>query len=162
MKSVTELLNSASNVKLPSVASMATGRGIMSFGLVNSEGNGKRFTLTKSLINANRIDKKVALLPIPEEGVLLLAEKLPFENAIEKTLKLKGEARLSYAAPVVALLTECFKLNFGTHVSMSFQDITIDKLPDGSPLAIVNMQNPKSYAGAREEGDHSVVEEADE
>lgn len=147
MKTLNELLNAANNVKLPSSALTASSKGIMSFGIVNSEGNGKRFTMTKALINAIGVDKKVELLPIPDEGVLFVANKLPFDNAVKKELRANGEGRLAYAAPIVAFLIDSFNLDFGNHVSMTFQDITIDKLPDGSPVAIINMINPKPYAG---------------
>ena len=159
MKSLTELLNSASQVKLPSVSSTSSGRGLMSFGLINSEKNGKRFTMTKSLISAIGVDKTVELLPIPDENVLMLAKKLPFENAIKKNLKNNGDGRLSYAAPVVTMLVQCFNLEFGNHVSMTFQDITIDELPDKTPVAIINMQNPKPYSVSTSQEDEMSDEE---
>ena len=151
MKSVDELLKAASNVSISPKKYNTSSRGIMSFSLVNSEGNGKRFTMTKSLITAIDVDKHVEIIPISEEGTLLAAKKLPFDNAIKNTLKPKGEGRLVYSASIVSLLTESFNLDFKNHVSMSFQNIRIDKLPDGSPLAIINMLDPKPYKYENEE-----------
>ena len=159
MKTLNELLNAANNVKLPSSALTASSKGIMSFGIVNSEGNGKRFTMTKSLVNAIGVDKNVELFPIPNEGVLFVAKELPFDNAINKKLKDKGEGRLAYAAPIVNLLIKSFDLDFGKHVSMSFQDIKIDKLPDGSPVAIINMLNHKPYSDDNEDSDTESYDE---
>jgi len=148
MKPVDELLKSVPDVDLPPIASAAFGgRGILSFGVVNSENNGKRITLTKSLAGAIGADDSVDILPIPDEGVVLLAKNLPFHQKITMNLRGKDGHKISYVAQVVALLIKCFSLDFKGHVSQTFQDICIDKLPDGSPLAVVNMLNPKPYAG---------------
>lgn len=159
MKTIEELIKAASSSKLPLFTSNTSGRGIMSFGLVYSEANGKRFTMTKSLVTAIGVDEYVELFPIKEEGTLLVAKKLPFENKIRKKIRSKGDSKLSYAASVVSFFIEYFGLNFGKHVSMTFQDITIEKLPDGSPVAIINMLNPKPYSDLDFQNDTDSDEE---
>lgn len=167
VKNIEEIRRKFANISKVTEGNTASGLSKMSLTVVyNRNGNGKRITLTKSLASAIGIDNSVDLLPIPDEGVVFLAKKLPYPQAITRSLRGKDGHKISYAAQVVALLIECFSLDFKGHVSQTYQDIRIDKLPDGSPLAIVNMLNPKPYADVFDtsasdaEADAEVEEEA--
>lgn len=112
----------------------------LSFNIVNSNRNGKRLKLSKDLAQALGLTDSAAMLPLKEEGVLLIAEKLPYE-AYQVSLKGDNEAKIAYSSGMVALLTQMFELNFTDHTSMSFTNITIHPLENGTPMALVPIYN---------------------
>ena len=131
-------------VQLPQSAKVFSGNSRLSFNIVNSDSNGKRVKLSKDLAAALGITESADILPIKGEGLIMVAEKLPYEAAC--SVSLKGErrngrsgAKIAYNAGMVALLTKEFDLDFSEHVSMSFSDITIEKLEDETPVALIHI-----------------------
>ena len=86
------------------------------------------------------------MLPIKDEGLLMVAEKLPYKAACSVSLKDEGRngrdgAKIAYNSGMVALLTREFDLDFSKHVSMSFSDISIETLEDGTTVALIRISN---------------------
>lgn len=126
-------------VKLP-IMPVASSGGSLSFNIVNSESNGKRIRFSKGLALAVGITESADMLPIKDEGLLMVAENLPYGAACPVKLNGKGgNAKIAYNSGMVALLTNVFELDFTKHVSMSFSDISIEKLDDGTPVALIRM-----------------------
>lgn len=131
----------AKAAKLPQNIASPLRRSNLSFNIVNSKRNGKRVKLSKDLAQEINATDSADMLPLEEEGLLMVAKKLPFEAAYPVSLKGDNEAKIAYNSGVVALLTQVFGLNFADHTSMSFSDITIDKLEDGTPVALIPIYN---------------------
>ena len=114
------------------------GSGKYSVSVVNSDGNGKRITLSKSLVEELGLDGHISLIPLKQERVLMLAKTLPFPRAsnIELTSK---DKRTAYHAEAVKLIVTAFNLNYsGGKTSMSFSDITFTE-HNGISVAIVTI-----------------------
>ncbi len=126
-------------VQLPKKAASSPNNSRLSFNIVNSDRNGKRIRLSRGLACAVGVTANAAMLPLPDEGLLMVAEKLPYKATIPVPLKDDYGAKIGYNAGMVALLTEVFNLSFEDHVSMSFSDITLDQLRDGTPVALISI-----------------------
>ena len=112
-------------------------RGKLSVGIVNSQNNGKRLSISKALAEALDLKDEIAILPVPTEGVVLMSKVLPFPGTT--VCKLRGDGKkVAYGAGLVRQLTECFGLDFSERVSCTFADIAINDL-DGVPVAVVAM-----------------------
>lgn len=132
-----KLCEAAKNQSPVAVMHTSSGNSPLSFGIVNSSANGKRISLSKSLVANLGLDNQIAIIPIPAEGVVMVARDLPFDGAIRG--ELRGEdKKLWYASNIVLLLTELFGLDFKTRVSRSFNDISINEL-DGVPVATIRI-----------------------
>ena len=108
----------------------ANTNGDYSFGIVNSESNGKRVSISKSLSIKLELTDNLAILPMIDDGVVLLAKELPFPATSRVSIRGK-EKKIAYSASLVHLLTEAFGLDYSARTSMSFSDIdfdTIDKV----------------------------------
>ncbi len=131
----------AQSVQLPKIAIPRASNSRLSFGIVNSPRNGKRLRLSMGLASAVNVTKDAAMLPIPDEGLLMVAEKLSFDET--RTVSLKNDSRsnakISYNTDMVLLLTKVFNLDFTEHVSVSFNDVTLDTLSDGTPVALIRI-----------------------
>ena len=128
--------------QLPNMATLASHNSRLSLNIVNSERNGKRIKLSKDLASAVGITESATMLPIKSEGLLMVAEKLPYESSRQATLKddKRGD-KIAYSYDMVALLTKVFELDFTDHVSMSFNGISIEKLEDDTPVALIRISN---------------------
>ncbi len=113
----------------------------LSFNIVNSKRNGKRVKFSKGLAQAVDLTDSADMLLLKEEGLLMVAKKLPYEATYPVLLKGEDEAKIAYNTGMVALLTQMFDLNFTGHTSMSFSDIDIEKLEDGTLVALVHIYN---------------------
>lgn len=138
---IKELQTAAEKVELADIKVVRSGNALLSFGIVNSKRNGKRVTLSKSLTSAIEVDKSAAMLPIPDKGVLMIAKALPYKAASTVNLKNDGGGKVGYNSGMVALLTQTFGLNFTDHVSVSYSDIDVNTLDNGTPVAIVKIYN---------------------
>ena len=121
------------------VAQVATtGSGKYSVSVVNSNGNGKRITLSKALVEKLELDGYVSMMPLQSEGVLMLAKTLPFDNA--STIELNSsDRRIAYHAGAVKLIVDTFSLDYsGGRTSMSFNDIEFGER-DEVVIAIVKI-----------------------
>ena len=109
-----------------------------SVSVVNSAGNGKRFTLSKALVEKLELDGSVSLLPLQGEGVLMLAKELPFASASNIALT-SSDGRIAYHAGAVKLLVDSFHLNYsGGKTSMSFSDVEFTE-HEGMTVAVVTI-----------------------
>jgi len=137
------LLALANNVVIPNIFSTdETSNGTLSFGVVNSNSNGKRFTISKTLAAVLNLDNAVYLTFVPQEGILLLSATKVSDTSVRVTLKgTKKTKRIGYNAVVVLSLKKSFNLDYSNCVSLSFRDITIDN-NNGTPCAIINMRMP--------------------
>ena len=136
------LFKAAAKVQLPTTVSARSGNSSLSFGIVNSTRNGKRLSFSKGLVHALGLEKNASLLPLSEEGVLMIAKDLPFNSANSVTLRGDDGRKVAYAADVIILLTEIFKLDFSQHVSATFDDVSIENY-DGTPVAVVSIFSNK-------------------
>lgn len=141
MKTIIELEKAARAVQLPNIATSASCNSRLSLNIVNSKRNGKRIRFSSGLASAVGITENAAILPIESEGLLMIAEKLSYPAARSVTLKDDGGAKIAYSYGMVALLTEVFKLDFTFRTSMSFDDISIDNLADGTTVALIHIPN---------------------
>ena len=132
----------ARTVQLPKVATTASHNSRLSLNIVNSARNGKRIRFSGGLASALGITESADILPIESMGVLMVAKKLSsYDNALPVTLKNDYGAKIAYSSGMVALLTEVFDLDFSEHVSMSFSDMSINKLEDGTTVALIRISN---------------------
>lgn len=138
---IKELQAAAKKVKLADIKVAPSGNAHLSFGIVNSKRNGKRVTLSKSLVSAIEVAESAAMIPIPDKGVLMIGKALPYEAASNVNLKDDGGGKIAYNSGMVALLTQTFGLNFTDHVSVSYSDIEVNTLDNGTPVAIVKIYN---------------------
>ena len=117
----------------------ASAGGDFSFGIVNSESNGKRVSVSKSLSKKLELTDNLAILPMIEDGVVLLAKELPFPATSHVSIRGKDK-KIAYSASLVQLLTEVFALDYSARTSMSFSDIDFDTVDD-VPVAIVTIRD---------------------
>ena len=115
----------------------ANTNGDYSFGIVNSEANGKRVSISKNLSKKLELTETLAILPMIEDGVVLLAKELPFPATSHVSVRGKDK-KIAYSASLVKLLTEVFTLEYSARTSMSFSDIDFDTVDD-MPVAIVKI-----------------------
>lgn len=134
-----EIEAAAQAVQLPKIATSRTSNSRLSFNIVNSPRNGKRLRLSMGLTSAVNIKGNADMLPLEDKGLLMVAEKLPFDSACTVSLKddSRSSAKICYNTDMVLLLTNMFNLDFTDHVSMSFDNITLDKLSDGTDVALI-------------------------
>jgi len=145
----------AQAVQLPKNATSHASNSHLSFNIVNSPRNGKRLRFSRGLACAVGVTENADMLPLPDEGLLMVAEKLPFDAACTVSLKndSRSNAKICYNTDMVLLLTNVFNLDFTDHVSMSFENISLDTLSDGTDVALIPIFN--KYAA----GDGALVQE---
>ena len=136
-----KLQEAAKAVKPTDIKVSHSGNSRFSFGIVNSARNGKRVTLSKGLATALSIGDSADMVPIAAEGVLMIGKKLSFPATSTVSLKEDGGGKIGYNSGMVAVLTQVFGLNFTEHVSVSYSDINMDHLDDGTLVAIVKIHN---------------------
>ena len=115
----------------------ATGSSKYSVGIVNSDRNGKRVTFSKSLIEKLGLEGSVYMLPLADEGVLLLAKEMSFPSASEIVLNSKDQS-ISYNADAVKLLVDTFGLDYTNCTSKAFNQIEFEE-HEGVTFAAVTM-----------------------
>lgn len=146
---INELLELASKCETPVIRNTAS-NGRYSFSVVNSESNGKRFSISKALAEALDLEDSVSLLPVQQEGLLMISKRPLSERASSGNLNGQGK-KLCYNAGLVRLLTKTFRLDFSNRVSLSFSDISIED-NEGEPVAVVVMQKDRG----EEKGEQSA------
>ena len=140
-----DIIKKAQAVSLPSINTTSRGNGKYSFGIVNSQNNGKRLSFSKALAEKISLDKCAYITPVEEDGVIILAGSKLFESY---ECNLRGnDKKLSYNSGVVETLTELFGLDFSQHVSRSFNQIEFDE-HEGVPVAIVTLSSSTSTVSA--------------
>lgn len=137
--SISDLLTAASAVKLPD-SQVTVSNSVPSFAIVNSS-NSKRLRFSKAMVTVLGLEDVADIAPLPDQGCVLIARKLPLDNVLKAKLKEDEGRKLSYSVSPIHALTELFDLNFAEHTSMCFQKIDFDKLDDGTPVAVVEVYN---------------------
>ena len=109
-----------------------------SVSVVNSNGNGKRVTLSKALVEKLALDGSVSMLPLQDEGVLMLAKELPFASASTIALT-SSDGRIAYHAGAVKLLVDSFRLNYSNgKTSMAFNEVEFTE-HEGVTIAVITI-----------------------
>jgi len=138
---INKLKNGSITLNIPKVKNQTyAGKGKYSLGIVNSEGNGKRVSFSKVLTATLDLTDTVYIVPLPDEGVVLVSKEKLHADATYG--KLSGnDKKICYNAGMVALLIESFKLDFEGHTSRSFGRVEID---DSSDIiyAIITLSEP--------------------
>lgn len=151
---ISKLLAAAQAVQLPTDVKSYSSNSPLSFGIVNCD-NGKRIKLSKSLALELGITETADMIPIKSEGVIMIAKKLSREIAPEaRSVSLKNDkkgksgegGKIAYNSGMVALLTEVFSLDFTGRTSMAFDNVSLEKLPDETPVAFVHIPVESSKA----------------
>lgn len=140
MLNINEILKNLEQIDVPQVLpSKPIGNGTPSFGIVNSNGNGRRLSFSKALAAMLELEDTVQILPIVNEGCILLGKNLPTAKA--STVSLCGDGKkIAYASQIVTMLTKLFKLDFSGRVSHSFRDISFERPSEGEPyVALVRL-----------------------
>lgn len=136
-----KLFAAANNINIPQVT--GTGSGKYSITVVNSDGNGKRITFSKALVEKLGLTEGVSLIPLKDEGILMAAKKLPFERASHILLNSKDK-RTAYNAEAVQLITKAFKLDY-TNGRTSYSFNNVDFMTDnGMEIAVIQISAPSS------------------
>ena len=146
MRNIQKLFEAAASQNIPKVSG-STGK--YSVSVVNSDGNGKRITLSKALRDKLQLSDSISMVPLKKERVLMMAKALPFESASNIQLN-SSNGRISYNAGAVKLIVDTFGLDYSNRTSMSFSDIEFDT-HEGMTVAIVNIpatQQDGQLAGA--------------
>ena len=117
-------------------------RGKYSLGIVCSEKNGKRLTLTASLVKALKLDDTLFITAYANDGIIILSSVAINECSLETNLK-GDDGKISYNAGLVHFLINTFKLDYQGIVSKVFHDFTFNDDYD-NPMAILTF--PKAQA----------------
>ncbi len=149
----TTILNN-STPDIISHSSSKSGRGKYSVGIVCSEKNGKRISLTASLASKLNIDSEMFITSYGSNGFIVLSSSKLNEQSVQYTVKGKDK-KIAYNASLVHYLIDTFNLNFEGHVSRSFDNIQFNTDPT-NPMAMVIFLVPDNT----EEGEVNADEEA--
>lgn len=112
-----------------------SGRGKYSVGIVCSEKNGKRVSITASLASKLNISDEMFITSYASNGFIVLSSSKLNEQSVKYTLRGK-EKKIAYNASLVHYLIDTFNLNFEGHVSRSFDNIEFNNAPE-NPMAMV-------------------------
>ena len=147
-----DLVKAAQAANIPQI----TGKtGKYSISVVNSDGNGKRITLSKSLVEKLRLDGSVSVLPLGEEGALLMSKELSYPCTSEIELGSK-DGRTAYNAEAVKMIVDDFGLDYsGGRTSMSVSDIEFCQ-DDDAVVAVVHIPKMFGSATGEEKGEQSA------
>ena len=115
---------------------ISTGVSKCSFSIVNNI-NGKRLSFSKTLSKTIDLADKVYILPVPEQGKLLLANAPISTKASIGNVSGKDK-KICYSASLVNVITTAFRLDFSDKTSMSFSDIEYDVI-NGVNVASVDL-----------------------
>jgi len=104
--------------------------------VVNSEKNGKRVSLPRSVMERLNNPKTLQFAFTDEE--IAVGERLSGDNATFTPRRDKEGRALIYAANLVREITEHFGLDFTNRVSITFHDVEYHEV-DGYPFAIISV-----------------------
>ena len=124
------------NMMQMTLPKIATTNGKYTFGIVNSQNNGKRVTISKALAQVLGLDNTAMFMPSKADRKLVVGRTLPFPSAIKGNLS-GTDKKTCYLTALVTLLTQIYELDFSKHVSRTFGDIEIDEV-DGMTVAIIS------------------------
>ncbi len=143
MKNFTEIYTNISGKTATNIPQAArSSRGKYSLGIVCSEKNGKRLTLTASLAKALKLGDTLFITAYADDGIIILSSVAINECSLETNLK-GDDGKISYNAGLVHFLINTFKLNYQNTVSKAFHDFSFNDDPN-NPMAILTF--PKAQA----------------
>jgi hypothetical protein len=143
MKNFAEIyqnLNGKTATTIPQAA--RSSRGKYSLGIVCSEKNGKRITLTASLAKALKLNDVLYITAYADDSIIILSSSAINEHSVETMLK-GDDGKISYNAGLVHFLINTFTLNYQNTVSKAFHDFSFNDDPN-NPMAILTF--PKAQA----------------
>ena len=137
VRNIKELLNKAKTAENVPVAIKSTSSGSSkpSFGIVYSSDNGKRLSFSKALVKRLGLEDTVSILPIIEDGIVLIGKEFDSDNASVGRLSKEGK-KYCYNAAIVKMLIDAFELDFSSHVSRSYDDISFEYVDDKMVAAV--------------------------
>jgi len=107
-----------------------------SLAIVNTDGNGKRISLSKSFFASLGFPKSVQVSCNQAKGELLIGHEIPGVDLSFKFSSGKGFT-IIYNSPLVKILTDTFGIDFSERSSRSFNDVRIiEKVVDGKKLVL--------------------------
>lgn len=136
---ISKIEEAAKAVNLPRI--VTSGHSRLSFNIVNSEKNGRRIKLSRDLASELGLDENASILPVDQMDLVIVAKSLSFPAATTIRLKDDKGGRIAYDSAMVQMLTQLFNLPFGKRVSLSFTNIDIDHLSDGTTVALIHMNS---------------------
>jgi len=147
--SLTELIAAAENNSTTQVVSGSNSK--YSFGIVNSQNNGKRLSFSKALAKDTDLTDIVYILPSVASGEVFVAGTSISEKCSKASLS-GADKKLCYSTPLVKLIIDTFGLDFGGHTSVSFSDISIEEL-NGVKVARIRVGQDTSVTQTQSEVD---------
>ena len=153
MKNFTEIYQNLSGKTATIIPRAArSSRGKYSLGIVCSEKNGKRLTLTASLSEALTLEDKLFITAYADDGIIILSPCAINEYSVETALK--GEegkgGKISYNAGLVRFIIDAFKLDYKGIVSKTFHNFTFNNDPN-NPMAILTFPKVSDTADVGDE-----------
>lgn len=131
---------SAQAVKISAVTRSLIENSRLEFSIINSEKSGKHIRLSNDLALTLGITESVDILPIEEEGLIMVAKKLPFNAACTVALDCnRKDAKIAYNSAMVDLLTEEMDLDFEGTDHEDFYDIAIKQPWGRPPVALIRV-----------------------
>ena len=150
-------LNGKTATSIPHAA--RSSRGKYSLGIVCSEKNGKRLTLTASLAKALILEDKLFITAYADDGLIVLSPGAINEYSVKTALR-GEEGKISYNAGLVHFLIDTFNLDYEGVVSQVFHDFTFNNDPN-NPMAILTfpkVRDTDDVADAQEANDETCPE----
>ena len=158
MKNFAEIyqnLNDKTATTIPQAS--RSSRGKYSLGIVCSEKNGKRITLTASLANFLKLSDKVFVTVYADDNIIILSPTAINEYSVEA--KLNGdEGKIAYNAGLVHFLIDTFKLDYQNTVSKAFHDFSFNDDPN-NPMAILTFPKAQANNETTEEAEDENFDE---
>ena len=114
------------------------GNDILSFGMVNTGGSGKKVSLSRGLCKRLNLDNIAFFSVLPERGIVVIGKDLPGNKTFQCNFSADSARKTCYNASLVNAITLAFKIDFSEHVSKTFYKIDIQE-NDGTAVAIVKM-----------------------
>lgn len=114
----------------------------LDFRITNPEMGVKYVQFSEELVLATGITESADILPIADEGLIIVAKELPFHSACTVTLQdAKGTkgAKVAYNSALVDLLVEDYWLEFFEGSQRLFTDITIETLTNQTTAAFIRI-----------------------
>ena len=111
--------------------------------------NGKRMTISKSIVERLKLSKTVCICPLVEDNVIILGANLPKGKSVEA--KLSGEdKKIVYLTSIIKHIVYEYKLDYSECSSLAFANITFEKKGD-QEIAIVDLSTPTKTKGSSKE-----------
>lgn len=123
----------------PDIASVKkAGNDVLSFGMVNTGGSGKKVSLSRGLCRKLNIENTAFFSVLPERGIVVIGKDLPGNKTFQCHFSADSARKTCYSASLVNAITSAFKIDFSEHVSRTFYKIDIQE-SDDTTIAIVKM-----------------------